>query len=180
MPSGRLFARYAAMEISPKFLALSGTPFTKTLPPSTTMSAGDASRRCAPICTTFWRTFSAAFGAALLEAFVVGHRKRAVERGCVIAAVVGDPAYGVERERVGWNEVLASDLRGVHTDLVGEPVHDPFDQQRGLGPARAPVRVDRGGVGVRAAHLVIERGDPVRAWNDEHVEDGRNAWRERL
>ena len=119
-------------------------------------------------------------GAALLEALVIGHRKRAVERGCVIAAVVGDPADGVERERVGRNEVLASDLGGVHTDLVGEPVHDPFDQQRGLGPARAPVRVDRGGVGVRAAHLVVERRYAVRARHDEDMEDGRNTWRERL
>src|ERR1700716_3836001 len=55
-------------------------------------------------------------GAALLEALVIGHRQSAIERRRVVAAVVGDTADGVERERVLWDEVLAPDLGGVHAD----------------------------------------------------------------
>ena len=119
-------------------------------------------------------------GAALLEALVVRHRERAIERGFVVAAVVGDSADRVERECVSRDEVLAAHLGGVHADLVSEPVHHPLDQVCGLGPAGTAVRVDRRRVGVGPAHFVVERRDPVRARHDEHVEDRRDARGERL
>src|SRR6059036_3191910 len=47
------------------------------------------------------------------------------------------------------------------------------------GPGTS-VGVDRRRIRVRAAHFVVESGDPVGTGNDEHVENGRDGRRERL
>ena len=78
---------------------------------------------------------------------VAGGGQGLVEHGLVVAAVVPAAGGGLERERIGGDEVLAADLDRVHADLVGEQVDHALDGRGGLGPAGAAVGADVGGVG---------------------------------
>ena len=120
------------------------------------------------------------FGAPLLEALVVGHRERAVERGRVVAAVVRDAADRVEREGVGRDEVLTAELGRVHPDLVGETVDDPLHRVGRLGAAGAAVGIHGRRVGVCAADLDVESRNDVGPGNDERMKDRGTHRRKRL
>src|SRR5207245_1300703 len=171
--------------MSPKFFALSGTPFTNTFPPSTTTSSGEASRRCAPIWITFSRTFSAALCTAMpptarlrlpnVPTPMPGDSKVSPCRTSMSfglmpsssAAVGRDAADRVEREGVGRDEVLAAELGRVHPDLVGETVDDPLHRVGRLGAAGAAVGIHGRRVGVCAADLDVESRNDVGPGNDE-------------
>src|SRR5712691_522263 len=118
--------------------------------------------------------------ATLLEALIVGNPERAIQRRRVVPAVIGDSGDRVERERFRRDEVLPAKRGRVRSDLVRKPVDRALHEVRGLGPAGPAIRVNGRGVRVRAAHLVVERGKAIRAGDDEHVEDRRDARRERL
>ena len=104
-------------------------------------------------------------GASPLEARVVGHRERLVERARVVARVVAE----ARRRGVGelLDEVAAPDLGRVDTQLVGEQIHHPLDHVRGLGTPRAAVRVGRRRVGEGPAAGDVDLLDVVGARHHE-------------
>ncbi len=69
-----------------------------------------------------------------------------VERLLVLAGVVGRPALGDQRERLGLQQVAAAHLGRVHADLGGEEVHRALDRRGGLRAPGAAVGRDRRGV----------------------------------
>ena len=105
-------------------------------------------------------------GASRLEARVVGHLERHVERALVVARVVAE----ARRRGVGelLDEVAAPDLGRVDTELVGEQIHHPLDHVRRLGTPGTAVRVGRRRVGEDPAAGDVDLLDVVGAGHHEH------------
>src|SRR2546426_469929 len=101
------------------------------------------------------------------EAFVIDGLERLVERRLVVAAVVRERRgvleqdLVVERELVGPEQVLATDLGAVEPKLLGREVQEPLDDEHAVLAPRAPhggddrlVREDRGELALVARDVV--------------------------
>ena len=101
---------------------------------------------------------------------VTGRVERLVERGFVVADVVGLADRGGVRLEELRDQVDPPHLGGVHADLGGEEVHASFDRRGGLGAPGATVGDDRRGVrdDRRGAHLDVRDGVHPRRHRPGH------------
>ena len=77
------------------------------------------------------------------KARVVDHLHRRVERGLVVADVVGQRHRRIVRELVWLNEVPATQFGWIDAQLAGRHLDDALDHIGGLGSPRATVGVHR-------------------------------------
>ncbi len=103
-----------------------------------------------------------------------------VERRRVVAAVVRQHAEPrVVGEILGLDEVAPSHLGRIDPGGVRNQIAGALDDKRRLRPARAPVGVDHGRVGVDPFHIDVDVRDLVAAGHHPPVERGRDARRDR-
>ena len=120
--------------------------------------------------------------AALLlrpDVVVTDQLERPVERGRVVAGVVGEAGDRLVGELVGRDVVAAPDLDPVDPDRPGQRVHRPLEGVGGLGAPRAPVGVGRRAVGEHAGALEVVRRHVVHAVVQERPEQ-RDPGRDQL
>ena len=110
------------------------------------------------------------------ERLVVEDLERLVERGLVVARVVREAGGDGVGELVLGDEVLPPHFDRIHADPAGEDVQQPLDQVRGLGPARAAVRIHRRAGGVHAVDGAEDVGNLVHSRIHQAVQNGGNAW----
>ena len=113
-----------------------------------------------------------ALALALVEAFVVSHFQRLVERGGVIADIVVHDDRRLVREAL--DVILLAELRRIHAELARCHFHQPFDNEGRLRAPRPAIGIDGRGVGIDAIHLRIDRRDIVLAREQRRVEIGRH------
>ena len=105
----------------------------------------------------------------LLAQLLVAHPlQRLVERRLVVARVVLEPGRRRVGELLRRDEVLPSELRRIHSELVRSRLDEPLDEVRGLGDAERAAVSDAAGRLVRVSALGddVRRGDVVRAGDD--------------
>ena len=101
-----------------------------------------------------------------------------VEAGLVIAAVILGAHGGGHREVLGSEEISASHLGRIHTDLAGEHVDGPFEGEGRLGATGPPVGLGGSGVGDHRPGAVLNVGDVVGAnghRQGEYGQEGANS-----
>ena len=118
------------------------------------------------------------FGPAGLEALVVDHLQRLVQRRLVIADVILQRHRRLVREGVLRNEIHPAELRRVHSDLSRRLVHHPFQKIGGFRTAGAAIGVDRGGGCRHALHVGVDGRDLVAARQQRGMQDRRRHHRE--
>ena len=117
------------------------------------------------------------FALALAEALVVGDLHRLLERGVIVAGVVGHDHRRLVRE--GLDEVLPAQVGRIDAELARADLDQPLDHEGRLRPSGAAIGVDRHGVGVDRVDLAIDRRDVVLARQQRRIEIGRHRRRER-
>ena len=88
--------------------------------------------------------------------------QRFVQRLLVVPAIVGGAGRGLERERLGRDEVAAPDFSRIHGERPRHGVHGALDEERRLRSSRTPVGPGGRTVGEDADDLGKHVGDPVR------------------
>ena len=109
------------------------------------------------------------------QALVVGSLECGVERLLVLARVVVRAARRGQREGVGLQEVLATDLGGVDAEVVGGHVDQTLEELGGLGAPGAAVGGGDGRVRAHRAGVVADLRDLVDALDHRLGEDGEEA-----
>src|SRR5262245_13144519 len=107
---------------------------------------------------------------------VIDMRQRLVQRTRIISAVVLQTRDDVVTVLEGRNQILPSQVRWIHLQLVGEPIDDAFQHERRLRASLAAVRLDRRGVGIHAVHVFLHGANLIRARQHQAVKNRRNAW----
>jgi hypothetical protein len=116
------------------------------------------------------------FALALAEALVVGKLHRLLERGVIVAGVVGHDHRRLMREVL--DEVALAQFRGVDAHFTGAHLGQALDHEGRLRPPGAAIGVDRHGVGVDRVDLAIDLRDRVLTRKQGRVEIGRDRRRE--
>ncbi len=90
------------------------------------------------------------FGLFLAQLRIIHQLQRLLQRGFIVAAVVGQSGGGGERKLVGLRKVLQPNLRRVHLQFGRQHVHHALDAVRGFGPSRAAIGIGGDAVGEHA------------------------------
>ena len=100
-------------------------------------------------------------GPARREALIIGTAKRLFHQFRHLAAVDGAALDHAERYLVGADQVAASHLRPVDTDMRGDMVHQPLHDVIRLRTTGAAIGIDRRRVRHHAEDTQARRLDPV-------------------
>ena len=103
------------------------------------------------------------FFLALAPALVVHHLQRLVEHRLVVAAVVDVAGRDLVGELVGPDEVLAANLRRVHSEFLGRGIDHALQHEVGDLGAEPPVRALLALVGQHRGQGDLSAPDPVGA-----------------
>ena len=113
---------------------------------------------------------------ALAEALHVGELQRLLERGVIVAGVIGHDHRRLVRERL--DEIALAQFGGLDAHLPRRHLDQPLDHEGRFRPSGAAIGIDRRGVGVDRVHLAIDLRDVVLARQQRAVEIGRHRRRE--
>jgi hypothetical protein len=106
---------------------------------------------------------------------VVRRGERALEGQVVVARVVDLPRRRPEGEALGRDEVAPADFGGIEPERARGCVHQPLDDEAGLGPARAAVGGDRRRRGQRAGDSNVAGRHDIAAGQETRVVPRRAA-----
>ena len=106
------------------------------------------------------------------EVLVIGEFQRLVERGAIIARVVGHD----DRRLVGElrDVVPPAEFGWILTEFAGGSFDEPLDHESRLGPSGAAIGVDRGRIRVDRIDLAVDRRNVVLARQERGIEIGRH------
>ena len=99
--------------------------------------------------------------AALGETRDVGALHPLVEDLFEFAAVIREGEPGLERHRLGRNEIAPAQFHRIDAGLVGGEIHQPLDHIGGLRAAIAAIRPHRVGVRVHGRDIGMDRGRAI-------------------
>ena len=106
---------------------------------------------------------------------VARHLEGSVESRLVISTVVLQRHLGRVRELVGLYEVLAPDLGGIDTGLVGREIHQSLHYERRLRATGSPIGIDWSRIREDPDDVTVDRRDVVLARHQGRVEKGRDS-----
>ena len=114
---------------------------------------------------------------ALGKSLVVGKLHRLLERGVIVAGVIGHDHRRLVREFV--DEVLAPQFGGILPHLPRADLDQPLDHEGRFRTPGAAIGVDRHRIGVDGIDLAIDLRDLVLARQQRGIEISRHRGRER-
>ncbi len=117
------------------------------------------------------------FALAFAEALIVGERQRLLQRGLIVAGVVGHDHRSLMRERP--HEVLAPQLGRVLADFPRADFDQPLDDEGRFRPPGAAIGVNRPSVGIDRIDLAIDVRNGVLPRQQGRIQIGRHRRRER-
>ena len=118
------------------------------------------------------------FGTAGLEALVVDHLQRLVQRCLIVTDVILQRHRGLVREGILRDEVHPAELGRIHADLACRRIHHPLQQVGGLRPSGTAIGVNwRSGRG-HALHIGVDRRNLIAARQQRGMQNGRRHNRE--
>ena len=103
------------------------------------------------------------------QARVVRGVEGTLESELIVAGVVDLAGGCLIREGVRRDEVPASDLRGIEAGGPGRCVHEPLDDEAGLGPSRPAIGGHRRGGRQSADHGDVAGGHDIAAGKEARV-----------
>ena len=113
-------------------------------------------------------------GTAGLEALVVDHLQRLVQRCLIVTNVILQRHWCLVREGILGDEVDPTEFGWIHADLACRRVHNPLQQVRGLRSSSTAICIYAGGCGRHAFNIGVNGRDFVTTRHQWCVE---NSWR---
>ena len=115
---------------------------------------------------------------AFFKARHIGQFHRLVQRGMVVAHVIGQTCGRGVGEHIGGDKVLATHLERVKAQFAAHLIDHTLQAIGRLGAACATISIDRGGVGEHGFHVHIDVGHLIRPRHQRAVQESRRHGRE--